>query len=226
MITQSAQAPPSSWQPSTNVNAGLHPLWAAGITGAGQVIGCGDSGVGACRGGAGRGRAGSGPTARCAGARPSSSSSTPQGPFLPSERWPPELRRSQQRTACASSKQNQSPPRPRRLLAQTGGTASSWTPASATPPGAPRCPMSTASKPSPAPTAARSCEGTSMGAGARSSRIQGPSCSWRVGEARGQQAGGGVCCACLWWRRAGALPGPASVGSPDALWCEGPEPYL
>lgn len=36
------------------LDAELHPLWAAGITGKGQVIGCGDSGLGEA--GQGRGR--------------------------------------------------------------------------------------------------------------------------------------------------------------------------
>ena len=30
-------------------DAGTHPIWAAGLTGAGQVIGGGDSGLGACK---------------------------------------------------------------------------------------------------------------------------------------------------------------------------------
>lgn len=49
-ITQSGQPLPSPWSPSVNADADHHPLWAAGITGAGQVIGCGDSGVGGCQG--------------------------------------------------------------------------------------------------------------------------------------------------------------------------------
>ncbi len=31
-----------------NLDSSYHPLWAAGITGAGQVIGTGDSGLGDC----------------------------------------------------------------------------------------------------------------------------------------------------------------------------------
>ncbi len=39
-----------SWAAVHNNDTNYHPLWAAGITGAGQVIGCGDSGVGTCTG--------------------------------------------------------------------------------------------------------------------------------------------------------------------------------
>jgi subtilisin family serine protease len=41
-ITQSAKPFPRD---GSMLDAGLHPLWAAGITGRGQVIGCGDSGL-------------------------------------------------------------------------------------------------------------------------------------------------------------------------------------
>ena len=50
-----AGRPPS--ETASLLDPGFHPLWAAGLTGAGQVIGCGDSGIGA-RGSAGRRRQG------------------------------------------------------------------------------------------------------------------------------------------------------------------------
>lgn len=45
-VTQSATAAP---QPPVALeqDQGTHPLWAAGLTGAGQIIGGGDSGMGA-----------------------------------------------------------------------------------------------------------------------------------------------------------------------------------
>ena len=46
---QSARAP-SATSGNPNTDPGYHPLWAAGITGTNQTVGCGDSGVGASAG--------------------------------------------------------------------------------------------------------------------------------------------------------------------------------
>ena len=45
-IVQSAAAAPDPPVPLTQ-DGGSHPVWAAGLTGAGQIIGGGDSGIGA-----------------------------------------------------------------------------------------------------------------------------------------------------------------------------------
>lgn len=44
-IVQSGNAAPDSTVPLTQ-DRGTHPAWAAGLTGGGQIIGAGDSGIG------------------------------------------------------------------------------------------------------------------------------------------------------------------------------------
>lgn len=44
-ISQSAAAAPDAPLPLTD-DGGSHPVWAAGLTGQGQIIGAGDSGIG------------------------------------------------------------------------------------------------------------------------------------------------------------------------------------
>lgn len=46
-ICQSAEAPPDAPVPLTEAD-GSHPFWSVGLTGSGQVVGGGDSGVGKC----------------------------------------------------------------------------------------------------------------------------------------------------------------------------------
>lgn len=46
-IVQSGNAAPDT-PVALTADRGTHPIWAAGVTGAGQIIGAGDSGIGGC----------------------------------------------------------------------------------------------------------------------------------------------------------------------------------
>lgn len=52
LIPQSGRGPlaAASLGAGAALDAGVYPLWAANITGAGQVVGIGDTGLGECKG--------------------------------------------------------------------------------------------------------------------------------------------------------------------------------
>lgn len=166
VITQSAQAPPS-WSTSVATDPAFHPIWAAGITGTGQIVGCGDSGVGE-RGAAvweglvwwhppvGKLVCGDGPWCKAQQFGKWDRSGAPVRCALLHAMhccWP-HSRHCHQHPTPPSNLHH-----PPRSLPQTGGTASSGTLLWTMPSGGPWCAIKTASRPLTARAAARSGQG-------------------------------------------------------------------